>query len=292
MKRYQSIGELLIDYRDVNNLSQTEFADSVNVDTRTIQRWERGESLVKAEKEEEIVVETFLPYQLIRNLNSPIAIPTYYDFRIRKYSQNLFSTKLPDAFWFKSIKDTTNPNIRKIDIDLDKGYLKRFLSFQKDIPINLANAAIKAFRVLPEMNLISTDDSGFYSGCSIIFPIKYETFEKLKNKEIREEDISENDIVNYKNEEKPYFYSYQIVADNNHDLFFLINEMFNFFRKISEIDYTFCTVALDYSSYLLCEQIGLEIIWEDEPGVDKKNLEVFPRFYKGGFKSFLKEIDT
>lgn len=292
MKRYESIGELLIDFREINNLSQAEFADRVNVDTRTIQRWERGETLVKSEKEEEIVVETFLPYQLIRNLNSPIAIPTYYDFRIRKYSQNLFSTKLPDAFWFKEIKGVTNPNIRKIDIDLDKGYLGRFLSFQKDIPRNLANAAIKAFRILPEMNLISTDDSGFYSGCAIIFPIKYETFEKIKNKEIREEDISESDIVNYKNEKSPYFYSYQVTADNNHDMFFLVNELFNFFRKISDIDYTLCSVALDYDSYLLCEQIGLEIIWEDAPSVDKKNLEVFPRFYKGNFKPFLKDIDS
>lgn len=290
MKRYESIGELLIDYRTINGISQTDFADKVNVDIRTVQRWESGVTIIKAEKEEEIVVETFLPYQLIRNLNSPIAIPTYYDFSIRKYSQNLFATKLPDAFWFKSIKGTTNPNIRKIDVDLDAKYLGRFLSFQKNISKSLADAAFKAFRILPEMNLISTDDSGFYSGCAIIFPINETTFEKLKNKEMREEDISVKDIVNYKNVKNPYFYSYQVTADNNHDLFYLINEVFNFFRKISEIDYTLCTVALDNDSYLLCEQIGLEILWEDEPSVDKKNFKISPRFYKGDFKEFFKKI--
>jgi len=292
MKRYESIGELLIDYRDVNNISQTDFADKLNVDIRTVQRWESGATLIKGDKEEEIVVETFLPYQLIRNLNSPIAIPTYYDFRVRKYSQKLFQTKLPDAFWFKEIKGTKNPNVRKIDIDLDKNYLGQFLSFQKNIPRSLTDAAMKAFRLLPEMNLISTDDSGFYSGCAIVFPIKYSTFEKLKNKEIKEEEICEKDIVNYKNEEKPYFYSYQVTADNNHDLFYLVHELFNFFRSISNLNYTLCSVALDYDSYLLAEQIGLEIIWEDEPILDKNNFEVFPRFYKGNFMEFLNKIDS
>ena len=86
MKKYNSIGELLADFRKLNKISQAEFASRLNVDIRTVQRWENGTTLIKSEKEDEIVKETILPYQLVRNLNAVVPIPTFYDFSLRKYS--------------------------------------------------------------------------------------------------------------------------------------------------------------------------------------------------------------
>ena len=86
MKKYNSIGELLVDYRIFRNISQSDFASKIDVDISTIPRWERTETLVKQEKEEDIVNVTLFPYQLIRNLNALKPIPTYYDFRINKYA--------------------------------------------------------------------------------------------------------------------------------------------------------------------------------------------------------------
>ena len=80
MKKYSSIGELLIDYRTLNNISQIELASKFDLDVRTIQRWEKNITLLKADKEEEMVDVTFIPYQVIRNLNAPVSIPTFYDF--------------------------------------------------------------------------------------------------------------------------------------------------------------------------------------------------------------------
>jgi len=205
MKRYDSIGALLIDYRAINGLSQTEFADKINVDTRTVQRWERGVTLVKGDKEEDIVVETLLPYQLIRNLNSAIAIPTYYDFRIRKFSTSELSNELPDARWFIKEFNLTNKNIRRIDYDFDIKYLKKYLEFQKNVPKNILQSIQKAIDILPELNLIVTDDSGYYSGHGIIFPISIDAYEKLKNKEITEDQITPNDLVNYKTQSPLFF---------------------------------------------------------------------------------------
>ena len=70
MKKYNSIGELLVDYRKIKQSSQAEFAARLNVDIRTVQRWENGSTLIKPDKEEDIVMETLLPYQLLRNLNA------------------------------------------------------------------------------------------------------------------------------------------------------------------------------------------------------------------------------
>jgi transcriptional regulator with XRE-family HTH domain len=96
MKKYTSIGELLIDYRELNSVSQAELASKFDVDIRTILRWEKNQTLLKSDKEEEMVDITFIPYQVIRNLNAPVAIPTYYDFDIRKYSLSSLTKELPD----------------------------------------------------------------------------------------------------------------------------------------------------------------------------------------------------
>ena len=61
MKQYFSIGELLIDYRLENDLSQMDLSSLINVDIRTIQRWEKDITLIKPGKEKEIVEETLLP---------------------------------------------------------------------------------------------------------------------------------------------------------------------------------------------------------------------------------------
>ena len=83
MKRYYLFSELLIDYRKYYKLSQLDFANKLQVDLRTIQRWEKDLTLISADKEEDFVLETLIPYQLVRNLNAKVPIPTFYDFKHR-----------------------------------------------------------------------------------------------------------------------------------------------------------------------------------------------------------------
>ena len=69
MKKYYNLGELLIDYRHFNGVSQSEVASQLDVDIRTVIRWEKGESLLNPEKEKALADITFIPYQVIRNSN-------------------------------------------------------------------------------------------------------------------------------------------------------------------------------------------------------------------------------
>ena len=101
MKRYYLFSELLIDYRKYYKLSQLDFANKLQVDLRTIQRWEKDLTLISADKEEDFVLETLIPYQLVRNLNAKVPIPTFYDFKHRKYSLDELTNSLPKAKWFK-----------------------------------------------------------------------------------------------------------------------------------------------------------------------------------------------
>lgn len=288
MKRYESIGELLIDYRTIYNLSQAEFADKLNVDTRTIQRWEKGQTLVKSEKEEEIVVNTLLPYQLVRNLNAVVVIPTFYDFRIRKYSLTEITNEVPNAVWFKQELVSKNKNIRSIDFNFDSKYLLKYLEFQKNVPVNLIKAIEKGINLLPELNFIMTDDAGYYSGHSIILPLKETSFLKMKNKELREEDLSESDVVSYKDKKTPIFYNYDISADCNSNYFYMVREILSFFKNL-KVEYIYGGYAFRYDTFKVNEQMGLKVVWEDEPMIDKTGLEVFPRFYEGSFANFLND---
>ena len=288
MKRYESIGELLIDFRGFNNLSQTNFADLLNVDTRTIQRWERGQTLVKSDKEEEIVVKTLLPYQLVRNLNAAVVIPTFYDFRIRKYSLSEISNDTPDALWFKRELATKNKNIRTIDFNFDKKYLIKYLEFQKEVPRSILKAIEKGIELLPELNLIITDDAGYYSGHSIILPIKKSTFLKMKNKELREDELTESDIVPYQTQDPPIFYNYEISVDCNSNLYYMIREVLSFFKNFKS-KYIYGGYVFRHDTYKMTQQVGLNVVWEEAPIIDKSGIEIFPRFYEGTFDEYLND---
>ncbi|MFD1293740.1 helix-turn-helix domain-containing protein [Lutibacter holmesii] len=288
MKRYESIGELLIDYRAINNLSQADFAEKLDVDTRTVQRWEKGQTLIKSDKEEEIVVKTLLPYQLVRNLNAAVVIPTFYDFRIRKYSLSEISNEVPDALWFKRDLGSKNKNIRTIDFSFDNTYLIKYLKFQKEVPKNILQAIEKAVGLLPELNFIITDNAGYYSGHSIILPLKEATFIKMKKQELREDQLCESDIVSNTHKETPIFYNYDIAADCNVNLYFMVREMLCFFKKL-KTSYIYGGYVFRHDTFKINEQLGLKVVWEDEAIIDKMGIEIFPRFYEGTFVNYLNE---
>lgn len=286
MKQYFSIGELLIDYRQDRDLSQMDLSSQINVDIRTIQRWEKDITLIKPDKEKEIAVATLLPYQLIRNLNAAIPIPTYYDFRIRKYALNELNNELPNAEWFKDQVPEFSKRIRTIEIVSDMDILRKDLLLQKNNnePIS-RNVLSRAIELLPELNLIIMDDFGNYSGHCITLPLNLETYEQLKNREISESDLTLSHLINFKTNDTPVFFNYDITADCNANVFYLAHEYLSFFKNLSS-SYFYCSYTMRYDSYTINEQLGLELIWKDPIQKDGLGLEYHPRFYAGNFDNY------
>jgi transcriptional regulator with XRE-family HTH domain len=287
MKKYKSIGELLFDYRTENQLSQIDFSSEINVDIRTVQRWEKDITLIKPDKEMEIAEATLLPYQLIRNLNAAIPIPTYYDFRIRKYSLTELNNDLPEASWLKDRMDEFSGRTRTIDPENDMDILKRDLKIQKFNQLPLSKSLMKrATQVLPELNLIIMDKFHNYSGHCIVLPISDNTFKRLKEKKMTVTEITSNDLVNYKTQEKPVFFNYDITADCNDNVFYLSHQYLKFFSDMQERPYEFCAHTMRYDTYELNEQIGLQLLWEGPVTYDHLGLAYHPRFYTGNFKTY------
>lgn len=289
MKQYHSLGELLIDYRTFHDLSQSELASKFDVDIRSVQRWESNQTLVKPNKEKDIVDVTLFPYQLIRNLNAAVPIPTYYDFRINKYALTELAEELPEASWFKDQMNNSTERIRLFDYEKDFKYLLKFMQFHKNIPNNIRQVIRESIRLIPELNLIVTDESGFYSGHSLVFPITKQTYDRLKSKEISENEITVSDLVNYKTQDQIILYGFDITADCNDNIFYLFNQLFRFFRDLSNQNYLYCCTSLRYDSHKLIADLGLNVIWKEKNEKNNLGLVFSPHFQEGDFREFLKK---
>jgi len=290
MKKYLSLAELLIDYRNLNKISQSDFAAKLNVDIRTVIRWEKDETLVKSDKEEDLAEETFIPYQVIRNLNAVVAIPTFYDFRIRKYSLAEISNELPDTEWLKAQIETPTKRVRTIEFKSDIDNILRYSQFQHHLkkPLN-RQLIIEAVKNLPEINLVIVDDTGYYSGHCVVFSINGDTYKKLKNHEISEEDITIRDLTDFRKEPKPILYFYDVTADCNENVFYIAGAVLKFFKELQDKDYTVSSLTHRHDSHGLNTHLGMQLIWEDKEVQDILGEETYARFYEGDFKDFLKE---
>jgi len=286
MKQYFSIGGLLIDYRNDRDMSQMDLSSLINVDVRTIQRWEKDITLIKPDKEKEIAIATLLPYQLIRNLNATVPIPTYYDFRIRKYALTELNNELPHASWLKDrVKEVSN-RIRTIDLQSDIDILRKDLLLQKnnEEPVS-RNVLSRAIEILPELNLIIMDDFGNYSGHCITLPLSYEAYEQLKSRQLTEQDLNLSHLANYKTMDKPVFFNYDITADCNANIFYLAHEYLSFFKPMTT-PYEYCSCTMRYDSFKINEQLGMKLLWENPIQQDGLGLEYHPRFYVGNFNNY------
>ena len=289
MKKYDSIGELLVDFRKLHKLSQADLAAKLDVDIRTIQRWENGTTLIKPDKEADIIRETLLPYQLVRNLNGSIPIPTFYDFSLRKYSSSDIHFDLPGANWFKEHMNRATDRVRSLDYVRDMDTLASYMRLHKEISGSLREVIREAARLLPGMNLVVLDDSGFYSGHSLIFPIRYGAYEKLRSRQMTEEELCTEDLVDPKLVERPIFYGYDITADCNDNMYYLVGTLLRALQGLPNAYYIYCATPYRYDSFRLNKQLGLKIIWEEPRKKNSYGMEVAPRFQEGNFRDFLTE---
>jgi len=289
MKKYSTIGELLLDFRSINELSQMDLASKFDVDVRTVYRWEQNETLLRPEKEEEMAEITFIPNQVIRNLNTFYPIPTYYDFELRKYSLSLLTNTLPDINWIKKSIDHINDKIRPIETEKDIDFIIKYTLAQKDSLKNISKLVIReAIRLLPELNLIVTDEQGNYAGHSLYFPLTNEAYLLVKNQILMEKDITLEHLADYNEQSPPVFYCHSITADCNENFFFIIGSVLKFYRDAPlDKNYIYAIITSRYDSYDMNKDLGVRLIWEDVEQQEKLNLKVPPRLYEGNFNNFL-----
>jgi transcriptional regulator with XRE-family HTH domain len=287
MKKYISLGELLTDYRTLNKISQADFAAKLNVDIRTIIRWEKNITLIKSEKEGELAETTFIPYQVIRNLNATIAIPTYYDFALRKYSLSEISNDLPDAEWFLDQMKQRTDRIRQIEFESDYDNILRHAHFLYKTKKKVGKQLLKeSAKLLPELNLVIFDDAGNYSGHCVYFPLSYSAYLKLRNREIVEGELTVSDLVDYRTVEKPVFHNYEMAADCNENMFYVFGAALRFISGQTGTNYTYSALTVRHDAEELNKKFGFNMVWKDKAEQELLGMLCPPRFYEGNLNRF------
>ncbi len=289
MKKYHTLGQLLIDYREVFNISQADLAAMLDVDVRTVQRWEADVTQLKAEKEAELVRATFLPHQLVRNLNAVVPIPTYYDFSLRKYSLSELNNDLPDPHTILEKVYFPSERVRTLRPEADLETVMQYLSYRNQDRERIRTAVIReAVDLLPGLNLFITDEAGFYAGHAIVMPLKAESYLRLKERRITPEQLSFDDMADYRSAEHPFFFQYSVAADNNDNVCILLGTVLRFMKDWNEKNYTWGTITDRYDSYYLHTHIGLKVVWED---TEHRSIFGDPyRFVEGDFREFLSDL--
>ena len=288
MKKFQNLGDLIKAYRLHDGKSQADLASDLDVDIRSVIRWEKNETLLNIEKEAQLATATFIPYQVIRNLNSPTQIPTFYDFDLRKYSLSALSRELPDANWIKSKIDVRTNRLKTITSKEDIVPVIRHTQLQKN-PLKTTDRELflAAARNLPELNIILFDQSGYYSGHCVYFSISQATYNKIRSREIDEKQLTAKDLVNYKTQNKPIFYCHSITADCNENFFYIIGTVLKFYRDLGIADYLYALLTSRYDSHNMSKQLGVKTVWQDFNIKEKFGLKDAPRLVEGSFEGFL-----
>ena len=284
MKKYNTLGELLSDYRVYNNLSQADLGELLDVDTRTISRWEKGDTLIKPEKEKEFVEKLLIPYQVIRNLNSDNPIAIYYDLKSRTYSFTAITKQPLSASWYKTDIPFETDRITLISNESDIQFVEDIQEMNKN-PKPVNPALIKeAAKILPELNLILRDQSGFYAGHMTILPLKYDSFLRIRNREMEEGSLGINDLSISLHQTPLVFHYYSIYADSLDNTYYLVNRLLSYFKEKQFKDYIFSGISYRQKKVEILKEMGLKVVWEHPV---KEGSETKATFLEGNLDMFL-----
>jgi hypothetical protein len=195
--------------------------------------------------------------------------------------------ELPNPNWIKSKMNNTTERLRTISHNSDIDDIIRCSLVQKHISKPIRKELIlKAVALLPELNSILFDNSGYYAGHSVFLPISQISYNKVKNKSIKEEDLSELDLIDYKKEANPVFYAYDISADCNENVYYIAGAVMRFFSKLENKKYLYASYASRDDTYELNEQLGISIVLEDKTKQKELKSNALSRLYEGHFETF------
>ncbi len=284
MKKYNSLSELISDYREAKNLTQLDLAARLNVDVKTIGRWENGLSLIKPDKEDDVMEALFLPHQVIHNLNSEHPISIYYDIETRTYSFSLLGSKMVDSEMFRSNLPVEEERIHPLSDEDDVEFINAIQANRSHLKPLGSDLILMASKTLPELNMILFDQAGFYAGHTTFLPLNENALEKLRNKEIGEYQITSGDIENDPNANPKIFYFYSLYGDSITNLYYLISRVLRYFKMSEFENYIIAGMTYHPEGIKAHREMGLKVIWEEEQDVEGHPVR---SFLEGNYDMYL-----
>ena len=172
MRRYETLGQLLEDFRQLNNMTKSQMAKWIDVDLKSYTRWQKNRSPIHTANIDVLAEKAKIPFEVLFRLNHEY--PTLYDVVTHRYTNCPFDTDfvnrdiLQERLFYTEEEGNLTPIRNPKDIH-EVTECPFPLYFRK----GGASQAVMlcSFKALPELNLILRDPVGYYSGHLICFPL-------------------------------------------------------------------------------------------------------------------------
>jgi transcriptional regulator with XRE-family HTH domain len=284
MKKYHNLGELLLDFRKHRGMTQLDLSAILEVDVRTVIRWEKNESLIKPEKEIILIENLGIPHQVIRNLNTDHPIPVYFDFKRWLYALSLLSSMVRSSKEFKTEYELHTSRIETLKDEKDIEFINYIQKNQKNCSPLRKEVVETAARILPEINLVIRDQSGFHGGHISILPIKYEAYEAIRDQKMKEQELKVQHLTSNMDDDPKVYYFYSIYSSSLENNFYLVNRLLFYFKKLYDTNYIFAGITFQELKIERFREMGFQVIWQ-KPVADHP--EWTATFLTGNFDAFL-----
>lgn len=283
MDKFVSLPQLVVGYRNHRNFTQLDLAAILDVDVRTVIRWEKGETILKQEVEDKFVTLLRIPYQVIHNLNSTTPIPIYYDLLNRLYASSAAEINIPNAEWFKMDFEKEDQLIRAINPEEDIEVIDAIQEVRdrkRPISSEILKLSIEA---VPELNLIFHDHSGYYAGHLVVLRMKYSSYVEFRAKSRDIQTLHDGDIDLFSNQLDPTVYFFYVhYADSLSNTYYLMNRMLQYFDGKHSENYIFAAMERRDIAINLFSEMGLKRVWDSKNSDNEFLIE-------GDFKKFLSD---
>ncbi len=249
--------ELLKEYRTANQLTQEDLAEKLEVDVRSIARWEKGLTSFSRDKEASFAESLSIPFQVVRNLNSDPPFATYYDIARRTYANSAIGSVVMHASFFIDEFPKEDENLRTISHPKE---IEVILNHRKEVSqteVIDAEVLKTAAQLLPELNLVALDHSSFFAGHLCILPLTQQSMQKLINQELKPWEIKTHHLES-KMAQPNQFFVYSTYADSIASAYYVMHRLFAYFKEKQFPNYTVCCVAETEENVKLWKQTGLK----------------------------------
>jgi hypothetical protein len=180
--------------------------------------------------------------------------------------------------------EINSDRIHLISRDSDYDFVTGIQKSDKNTRPLKAEIIKKATKILPELNLVIYDYSGFYAGHITVLPLKHDIYIKIRNQEMNEGNLKLHDLTFDLTEKPLVFYFYSLYADSIDNAYYMINRILTFFKHKKYEDYIFAGISYRQPKTELLTEFGLSIVWQKP--IEENALEN-RTFLEGNFDKYL-----
>lgn len=286
---YSNLGALLSSYRDKFRIKQAALAGEIDVDPKTLSRWENQNNLSQ-ENLLRLAKRTLFPFELLVRLAH--GIPTLYNITSHRMAYSTFDTdfinrKLLQEELFNAGADD-NIEITRASESLDDVLKQKRQIYSKDrwVPNEVL---AQASRLAASLNLVARGHHGTYVGHLFTLPLKKAAHNALRTQERHEGDIRSVDLISPDNPDLGTLHIYSFHASTSHVAYAILQHLVRAlmldWEHLVECDCSLTRYPVTEDGLELSIKMGLRQVFPDPREHTRFKTEIIPEFREGRFRS-------